>query len=251
MSTLEEKTKHEILQGQRLAEEGNPELIWNWDTPAGRIRARRRGTLLGAAAGLRPGMQVLEVGCGTGLFTAIMAERGAHILAIDLSPHLLEFARVKNLPTDLVQFREMRFEDSLDAGPYDAIVGSSILHHLDIPQALRAMYHLLRPDGVIAFAEPNMLNPQVWAERHIAPIRNRAHVTPHETAIVRWNTARLLKQIGYSDISIRNFDWLHPATPQRLIGFASKLGKLVEHIPAMQEFSGSVLIRAARPADEN
>jgi 2-polyprenyl-3-methyl-5-hydroxy-6-metoxy-1,4-benzoquinol methylase len=249
MTPSNERSQHEIEHGRRLAESGDPELIWNWASPAGQVRARRRARLIGDAAGLKPGMRVMEVGCGTGLFTELMSAYGAHILAVDISPDLLALARKRHLPPDLVSFREMRFEEGDIEGPFDAITGSSVLHHLDMIPALRRMYELLKPGGVIAFAEPNMLNPQIWAERHIPAIRDRHHVSPDETAIVRWKLARDLAQIGYTAIQIRNVDWLHPATPEPLIGAVYRLGLLLERIPLIREFSGSVLIRAKRPPD--
>jgi len=247
MTLLEERGQHEIEHGKLLANSGNPELIWNWDTPAGKVRATRRGRLLSMAAGLKPGMRVMEVGCGTGLFTEMMAPRGAHILAVDISPDLLELARARNLPPEVVEFRLMRFEDGEADGPFDAIVGSSVLHHLEMKTALRRMYELLKPGGVIAFAEPNMLNPQVWVERNIPAVRERNGASPDETAIVRWKLSRDLSEIGFTDIQIRNTDWLHPATPAPLIPIIQNIGLLLEALPGIKEFTGSVLIKARKP----
>lgn len=247
MKMSSNRSQHEIEHGQYLAGSGDPELLWNWGTPAGHVRAERRARFLIRAANLGPGMQALEVGCGTGLFTELMAASGAHLLAVDISPDLLKLARERNLPTNQVEFREMRFEDGQPDSPFDAIVGSSVLHHLDIPVALRRMYELLKSNGVIAFAEPNMLNPQVWAERHIPYVRKRNHASPDETAIVRWKLARQLSEIGFIDIKITNTDWLHPRTPPALINTVSRIGVLLEHIPLIKEFTGSVLIVARRP----
>src|SRR6266545_3842798 len=129
---LEQRGQSEVIHGRRLAALGNPEELWNWTSPAGKVRARRRGRLLAQAAGLRFGLRVMEVGCGTGLFTELMAPSGAQILAVDISPDLLALARQRGLPKDRVEFREMRFEDGALDGPFDAIVGSSVLHHLDL-----------------------------------------------------------------------------------------------------------------------
>lgn len=247
MASLDERSQHELLHGKFLAESGNPELIWNWDTPAGKMRAQRRGKLLTEAAGLKSGVYALEVGCGTGLFTEMMAQSGARILAVDISPELLELARQRNLPADRIEFREMRFEDGAADGPYDAIIGSSVLHHLEMKTALKRMFELLKPGGRIAFAEPNMLNPQVWAERNIEAVRRRNGASPDETAIVRWNLARDLREIGFVDIHIRNTDWLHPSTPPALISLVWRMGLILEAIPLIREFSGSVLIQARRP----
>ena len=42
---------------------------------------------------LKPGMNVLELGCGTGYFTRELARSEANIVAIDVSPELLEIAK--------------------------------------------------------------------------------------------------------------------------------------------------------------
>lgn len=245
--TSTNRSRNEIQHGQYLAGSGDPEMLWNWGILAGRIRAERRAHLLICAANLKPGMRVMEVGCGTGLFTELMAASGAHLLAVDISPDLLQLARRRNLPPEQVEFREMRFEDGEADGPFDAIVGSSVLHHLDMVIALHRMYELLKPNGVIAFAEPNMLNPQIWAERHIPYVRKRNHASPDETAIVRWRLAKQLSDIGFVDIKITNTDWLHPRTPSALIKVVSKIGAVLEHMPLIKEFTGSVLIYARRP----
>lgn len=246
MSSIEQRGQNEIEHGKKLVSSGNPELIWNWDTPAGQVRARRRGALLTEAAGLRPGMLVMEVGCGTGLFTAMMATSGARIVAVDISPDLLDIARERQLPAN-VEFMEMRFEDGDTYGGFDAIVGSSVLHHLDIPTAIQRIYELLKPGGIMAFAEPNMLNPQVFIQRNLHFLREHMGESPDETAIVRWRLARQLRATGFTDVHIRNTDWLHPQTPPALIPAVANVGLVLEKIPLIREFTGSVLIRAVKP----
>src|SRR6476469_4659760 len=125
--SLNERSQREILHGRQLAALGDPELIWHWATPAGQVRAKRRAKLLAEAARLEPGMKVLEVGCGTGLFTEILAGYGAHILAVDISPGLLTLARRRQLTQ--FECREMRFDDAAIDEQFDAVVGSSVLHH--------------------------------------------------------------------------------------------------------------------------
>jgi 2-polyprenyl-3-methyl-5-hydroxy-6-metoxy-1,4-benzoquinol methylase len=247
MMTLNERTQHEIEHGRFLAQSGNPEKIWNWDSPAGRVRAKRRAELLREAAHLDQAQSVLEIGCGTGTFTALLARAGLHILAIDLSPDLLALAHQRGLPADQVTWAERRFEDGHFDHPFDAIFGSSVLHHLDIEASLPRLFALLKPKGWLAFAEPNLLNPQVWMERNIPAVRRRLGVSPDETAIVRWRLARQLKEAGFQAVSIRNVDWLHPATPPALIPAVSNLGLVLEKLPLIREFTGSVIIRAQRP----
>ena len=95
----------------------------------------------------------------------------------------------------------------------------------------------------MVFAEPNMLNPQVWMERHFRSWF--PYVSHDETAIVRWDLQRQLERAGFSDVVITPFDWLHPATPAPLIGVVGGAGRVLEGLPGLREFAGSVLITAA------
>jgi SAM-dependent methyltransferase len=238
------RAKHEIEHGKYLAQ-GNTEQIWGWTTPAGRVRAQRRAAMVATGARLGPGTRVLEIGCGTGMFTELFVPNGAYIVAVDISAELLSKARARNLPEDRVCFVERRFEDCNVDGPFDAVIGSSILHHLDLQEAFPAIFRLLKPHGIMSFAEPNMLNPQVWAERRFRGLF--PDVSPDETAFVRWKLTKTLRKAGFRNIEIAPFDWLHPSVPRALIGWVSAMGRLIEAIPLLREFSGSLYIKAMRP----
>lgn len=248
--TNADRVANEIAHGRKLAAAESEEL-WGWSTPAGQARASRRAALIIGAAGLAPGRTALEIGCGTGLFTEQFAAAGAHLVAVDISPDLLAKARERRLPAERVRFEERRFESlertdsafgSWAAGGFDAVIGSSVLHHLDIPTAIETCRRLLAPGGRIAFAEPNLLNPQVWMERTFRSWF--PYVSPDETAIVRWELKRQLERAGFRNISVTPFDWLHPATPVPLIGIVSRAARVAERVPGLREFAGSVLISA-------
>lgn len=243
---LPKRVENEIKHSRVLAE-GNPESVWGWGTPAGRLRAERRAGLIVQGAGLQPGMRVLEIGCGTGVFTKIFAHVGVQITAIDISSELISKAKSRNFPVDQVRFLENRFEDCDLEISFDAIVGSSVLHHLDIGSALGKIYHLLKPGGRFSFAEPNMLNPQVAVLKNIPWIKRRFGESPDETAFVRWPLKRRLMQAGFSEVNITPFDWLHPAAPHTLINLLRSLGHWLEITPILREFSGSLIICGRRP----
>ena len=241
------KKEREIAHSRMLAR-GDTEELWGWNSPAGRKRAERRSELIARGAGLGPGMRILEIGCGTGLFTGIFARTGASIVAVDISGDLLAKARERNLPSDRVRFLEKRFEECEVDGPFDAIVGSSILHHLEVGESLAKIRALLKPGGVMCFAEPNLLNPQVFIERKFTFLRPwLSYVSPDETAFVRWRIATALLRSGFDEVDVTPFDWLHPSTPVWLIGTLSAVGRFMERMPILREFSGSVLIRCRRP----
>ena len=246
------RAAHEISHGRKLAE-ADTEFIWGWGTPAGQLRAQRRGQLIAQRARLSADVCALEIGCGTGLFTEMFARSGARIVAVDISPELLAKAQGRNLPSDRVRFLERRVEEfALDdpaiadwaAGGFDAVIGSSVLHHLELAPALHALRRLLKPGGRFSFAEPNLLNPQVLLERKARWLF--PSVSDDEWAVVRWRMTADLERAGFDDVTIEPFDWLHPATPPSLIPVVKSAGRVLERIPGVREFAGSVLIEARR-----
>ncbi|MBP7055377.1 MAG: methyltransferase [Candidatus Omnitrophica bacterium] len=248
LNTMSEHSRaradNEIVHGRALAV-SDTEFIWGWGTPAGRLRATRRADLIAKGAGLRPGAVALEIGCGTGMFTQIFARSGARILAVDISPDLLQKARARDLSSSDVTFLEKRFEDCDSLGPFDAIIGSSILHHLEVREALSKIYNLLKPGGVISFAEPNMMNPQIFLERKFRKFF--PHISPDETAFIRWELRKTLIGAGFSSIDVRPFDFLHPAIPPPFIGIATAIGRVIERTAALKEFAGSLYIYGKKP----
>lgn len=224
------------------------ELVWNWDTPAGRSRAERRARMYVEHAGLRPGKLALEVGCGTGLFLAQVAESGATVRALDLSTHLLAKARARlggraNVALQCGNAEQMPYPD----GTFDAVYGSSVLHHLDLDRALREVFRVLRPGGRMVFTEPNILNPQVTVMFKVNATKNYFGVSPDEMAFSRFRAARALREAGFGDGRVTPFDFLHPSTPASLLGAISRAGELAERVPLVREIAGSLLIRAAKP----
>ena len=67
---------------------------------------------------------------------------------------------------------------------------------------------------------------------------------------MRLHLRSLLLKIGFERVTIVPFDWLHPFTPASLIGPVSVMGQLLEKLPLVREFSGSLYLQGFRPAFE-
>jgi SAM-dependent methyltransferase len=240
---VQERIAKEIQHGRFLAQHGAGE-IWNWEGPAGKLRWARRVKML--SNHLRAGMNVLELGCGTGYFTRELARSGADVVAVDVSPELLEIAKVdcpaKNVRYEIQNACALSYRD----GVFDSVVGSSVLHHLEIKEALREIYRVLKSDGAIYFTEPNMLNPQIAIQKNVPWVKRKLGDSPDETAFFRWPLQRLLERTGFRDVRIDPFDFLHPKTPPPLVNRFNALGRFFERIPAVSEFAGSLYIRAIK-----
>lgn len=101
---------------------------------------------------LKPGMRLLEIGCGTGTTAIYHAPLVDHIDAIDISENMLDIAREKAAAGNVenISFKQARIED-LDANgvKYDLIMGHSILHLLDDKDVAIAKIHKkLKTDGI-------------------------------------------------------------------------------------------------------
>ncbi len=240
---MQERIAKEVQHGRFLAQRGAGE-IWNWESPAGKLRWARRVKML--SSHLKPGMTVLELGCGTGSFTRELARSGAEIVAIDVSPELLEIAKL-NCSVPNVRFQiQNAYSLSYSEAVFDSVVGSSVLHHLEIEEALRDVYRVLKPEGTICFTEPNMLNPQIAIQKNIPWIKQKLGDSPDETAFFRWPLRRFLERAGYRDIRVDPFDFLHPKTPVALIDRMDAFGRFLENVPVISEVAGSLYIRAMK-----
>ncbi len=240
---MDERVVNEIQHGRFLAKHGAGE-IWNWESPAGKLRWARRVKML--SKHLRPGMTVLELGCGAGYFTRELARSGADIIAIDVSPELLEIARANcsapNVRYEIRNAYDLSYPDAV----FDSVVGSAVLHHLKIEEALREIYRVLKPGGTIWFTEPNMLNPQIAIQKNVPWVKRKLGDSPDETAFFRWPLRRLLEITGYREVCIDPFDFLHPATPVPLVNRLDAAGRFLESVPVISEFAGSLYIRAVK-----
>ena len=245
-----ERLAREIAFHEGIA--AKAEDVWNWSSPAGRRRAEHRAELLIRATGLGPAKHALELGCGTGVFLERAASTGARIDAIDLSQHLLRRARERMAGSPRVQLvcgnaEAMPYAD----GTFDAVYGSSVLHHLDLDRALREVCRVLRPGGWAAFAEPNLLNPQVAFMFNFMATKPWFGVSPDEKAFTRFRAMQALRQAGYVESSIRPFDFLHPATPAAIVAGVARASSFLERLPLVREFAGSFLLAGRKPSDRS
>lgn len=243
MSEADDRIRREIEHGKYLLRHGS-EKIWNWDSPAGQKRFARRVKML--TSHITPDMEVLEVGCGTGLLTREISKTGANIRAVDISRDLLGEAERLTCSENVRFAMENAYHMSFGAEEFHAIVGSSVLHHLQLESAVREFHRVLKPGGELCFTEPNMMNPQIVLERKIPCIRKRMGVSPDETAFFRWRLAGKLRAGGFQEIFVKPFDFLHPSTPPQAISSVDALGRFLEKVPLLCEIAGSLYVRAKK-----
>ncbi len=156
------------------------------DAPVGRIRAtvragreRMRDILLSWLPHDLRGARLLDAGCGTGALAVEAARRGAHVVAVDISPTLIELARERT-PTDLGDGRvTFLVGDMLDPGlgRFDHVVAMDSLIHYRGADTVRVLSGLAsRASGsvVFTFAPRTAALAAMHAIGRLFPSGNRA-----------------------------------------------------------------------------
>ena len=191
------------------------------DAPVGRIRAtvragrdRMRATLLSWLGEDLRGKRILDAGCGTGALAVEAARRGAQVVAIDLSPTLVNLARAR-IPADVSHLVEFHSGDMLAPalGHFDHVVAMDSIIHYQTEDAVQALAQLAdRTSGSIVFTFAPR-TPFLAAMISVGRLFPRGDRAPWLEPMAEERIARLRKAHGALD------DWRCVRTQRVSSGF--------------------------------
>jgi len=188
------------------------------------LRSHRSRTVENSAAyllpHLRPGLDLLDVGCGPGSLTVDLARQvdPGRVVGIDLSAEVIAeassvVATVANVSFIAGDFRTTTFEPA----SYDVVHAHQVLQHLRDPVgALRAMRALTRPNGVVAIRDsdysamtwaPASSPLERWRQIYLAVTRHNGAEADAGRWLLRW-----AHQAGFADVTYSTSTWTF-ATP--------------------------------------
>jgi glycosyltransferase involved in cell wall biosynthesis/ubiquinone/menaquinone biosynthesis C-methylase UbiE len=123
---------------------------------------RRRAFRLLEWLELRDGERVFDCGCGMGFYLMAMGElRSLRLVGLDGDVERLHWARSEDVPAELLSGNILRlpFPDA----SFDKVLMSEVLEHIDDDQqALREIYRVLKPGGILALSVPHSRYPFWW-----------------------------------------------------------------------------------------
>ena len=164
------------------------------DAPVSRIREtvregrdRMRAQILSRLPADLTGMRVLDAGCGTGQMTMELAGRGAEVIAVDISPALVDIARSR-LPGSLQSRVSFHAGDMLDdwLGQVDHVVAmDSLIYYsrADLARALASLFARTRGKVVFTVAPRTPLLMAMWQAGRLFPRADRSPtMVPHAPA---------------------------------------------------------------------
>lgn len=128
-----------------------------------------------------PGMRVLDVGCGIGRWSRLLAARGACVTGVDLSPTMIAEAERRAQASGLADRCRFIVQDSatLDIdGSFDLIVCVTMLQHiLDVGKMRSALHHMalhLAPGGRLVLLEAAPARIATRCNSHVFTARHRS-----------------------------------------------------------------------------
>jgi SAM-dependent methyltransferase len=155
---------------------GGPlEAVTNWQQYAAAqklVWVRIHGLALDLCGRDLGSKRVLDLGCGRGIATACLAQRGADVTCLDVSDEMVRVSlaraqaggwgsRVRGFAGPLAELRE-------PPGSFDAVFAGAVLHHLpDFEGDMRRLAKLLRPGGVLVSYDPWSSPLFDWARRRL------------------------------------------------------------------------------------
>ncbi|MER7812890.1 class I SAM-dependent methyltransferase [Streptomyces sp900116325] len=194
------------------------------------LRSHRWRTAANSAAyligELRPGMAVLDVGCGPGTITADLAALVApgRVTAVDTSREILDRAAevaaergLDNIEFTTADVHDLDFPDD----SFDVVHAHQVLQHVGDPvQALREMRRVCRPGGIVAARDsdyaamawyPEVPFMDAWLELYRRVARTNGGEPDAGRRLLSW-----ARQAGFADITPSAAAWCF-ATPENRV----------------------------------
>ena len=146
-----------------------------------------------AAAGVRPGMRVADVGTGTGFLAEAAIAAGARVVGIDISDGMLAQVTARLAGRAFEARKGDTAALPLADGEVDAVLGNMVLHHAeDPPAAIREMARGLAPGGTLVITDADS-HTHEW-------LRTEQH--DRWMGFERSDIARWFEQAGLENVSV-------------------------------------------------
>jgi ubiquinone/menaquinone biosynthesis C-methylase UbiE len=132
------------------------------ETPGGYALRIRRKKVLGLFD--QPGGKVLDVGCGPGVMTQVLLDRGCAFWGVDPSSKMIEIARARFPDDERVHFALGDAQNlTQPSGFFDAVLCMGVIDSLKDPrQGIGEMLRVLRPGGTLIWTVTNLHSPYAW-----------------------------------------------------------------------------------------
>ena len=152
---------------------------------------------------LKEAHRVLDLGCGTGVLTRMIADKlsagaGGKAVGIDAAAKMIQVARKKratvNCAFDVMAAENLSFEDAC----FDAVVSSLFSHHVPMDlkaKALAEAFRVLRPGGRLVIADMHV--PATWMGALVSHVSRWFFLQPQIGENIRGVLPELIEKAGF------------------------------------------------------
>ena len=191
------------------------------------------------------GKTVLDIACGNGTDTCLMAHLGATVSAYDISPEAIQLTEKRAAANGLSERVHLEVNgDVMDAfrgQTFDVITGFAALHHLPMDGLAEQLRSRLNPGGVAVFQEPVVNSRALDRLRQKIPFRV-VEVTDDEVPLNDASIAMLAS--AFARLERREFECvsrIYPMIPLRVVRRALfRLDRTLMHIKPLRRFASVV-----------
>ena len=200
---------------------------------------------------VKSGDQIIDFGCGSGVFTGLLQAKGYRCIGIDLSEKLLKRGKQQIPQIDFLQ-ADVELLPFLD-NSVDAIMLSCLLHHLPDPsRCIQEVFRVLKPNGRVVAFDPNRLNPFMYLYRdRSSPFYSSEGVTENERPVLPWHLKKLFKTVGFQTqtqfVDGLSYRYVASSTAKGILPIYNFIDKLFFKPFWMKPFRAFVFTHAVKP----
>jgi ubiquinone/menaquinone biosynthesis C-methylase UbiE len=199
------------------------------------------------------GQEVLNIACGDGSESIILASMGAKMVhAFDISPLQIHLAKKRALINNLserIDFRVMSVYDlEYPDNKFSLVFGYACLHHFDIAKAAGEISRVMKQGGIAIFSEPFAGSLVMQRIRDIIPVKNDA-VSPYERQLT--NDDLMILNNYFQEIQLKEFGLLNRI--DRIINHQKLLNKIstidsfiLDNCAFCRRFARDIVIKAVK-----
>jgi SAM-dependent methyltransferase len=195
--------------------------------------------------------RVLEIGCGTGFYTQWLVERGLSVIGMDLSPQMIELAKLR-CPKE-VELLVGNCEDPASvlgadrvAGGFDAVVGvNTFSYYPNKIAALRNYRELLRDDGRLVLLD---IHGNAYSQKiaYLTNFRDAGQFAENIAESTPPRLSSLLGEAGFRAERIERFTFMPNAVNRVGVALIAPFDWIFSRIPQAAAFAVRIAVVATK-----
>jgi 2-polyprenyl-3-methyl-5-hydroxy-6-metoxy-1,4-benzoquinol methylase len=153
------------------------------------------------AAGNRPGLELLDVGCGSGTLLSLLKRQGFRVRGVDFSPEAAAIAKSENgVEVEVGSLEDVQFPDA----SFDVVTLFHVMEHVTNPRhVLTEVSRILRPKGAVILQVPNI---ESWQFKMFRAQWYGLDIPRHVIDYSKKSMLELMRDSGFLTVRVRQFN---------------------------------------------